>query len=94
MLVLASCLLTFYRSSLRNLLLPLQTALFTTLKMPRSKGGAFNSIQFVQVDRKDVLFIQMTRTFDPENLYYFILEEGHTPCFMNSVLKISLLISL
>lgn len=58
MLVLASCLLTFYRSSLRNLILPLQTALFMTLKMPRSKGGAFNSIQFVQVDRKDVLLFK------------------------------------
>lgn len=52
----------------------------------------FNSI--CSSGQKRCSFIQMTRTFDPEKLYYFILEEGHTPCFTNSVLKMSLLISL
>lgn len=66
-------------------------ALFMTSKMPRSKEGyiQFNSI--CSHGHKRCFFIQMTRTFDPEKLYYFMLKEGHTPCFINSILKIALI---
>lgn len=64
-------------------------ALFMTSKVPRSKGGyiQFNSV--CSSGHKRCSFIQMTRTFDPEKLYYFLLKEGLTLCFTNFILKIS-----
>lgn len=60
MLILACCLLTFQRSSLesRNLTLPQQMLYSWLQKCQDQKGGIFNSIQFAQVDTKDVLLFK------------------------------------
>ena len=45
-------------------------ALFMTSKMPRSKGRYFQFNSICSSGHKRYSFIQMTRTFDPDNLYY------------------------
>lgn len=81
-LILARRLLAYHRSSLEsiNLILPRQHALFMTLKIPRSKGGGSDSIQFAQADRKEVLLFEGQEHLIRKSGATSLLEEGtHLP---------------
>lgn len=70
-----------------------QIALLMTLKMPRSEGGGFNSIQFAHMDRK-MFFYSNDKDIWSRKAVLLPSWRRTLLCLMNSVLKISLLNSL